>query len=33
MQKHWTLEMHHPGGGRDSPITIDNFNDFAEVEL
>ena len=32
MQKHWTLEMHYPGGGKDSPITIDNFDDFAEVE-
>jgi hypothetical protein len=24
--------MHYPGGGQDSLITIDDFDDFAEVE-
>ena len=32
MQKQWTLEMHYPGDGKDSLITTDNFDDFAEVE-
>ena len=32
MQKQWTLEMHYPGEGKDSLITTDNFDDFAEVE-
>lgn len=32
MQKQWTLEMHYPGGGADSLITTDGFDDFAEVE-
>jgi hypothetical protein len=30
MQKRWTLEMYDPGGGRDSPITTDRFDDFAD---
>jgi len=32
MQKQWTLEMHYPGDGKDSLITTDNFDDFADVE-
>ena len=32
MQKQWTLEMHYPRDGKDSLITTDNFDDFAEVE-
>jgi len=32
MQKQWKLEMHYPGGGEDSLITTDSFDDFAEVE-
>jgi hypothetical protein len=32
MQKQWTLEMHYPGDGKDSLITTDRFDDFAEVE-
>jgi hypothetical protein len=32
MQKQWTLEMHYPSDGKDSLITTDNFDDFAEVE-
>jgi hypothetical protein len=32
MQKQWTLEMHYPGDRRDSLITTDRFEDFAEVE-
>ena len=32
MQKQWTLEMHYPGDGKDSPVTTDKFEDFAEVE-
>jgi hypothetical protein len=32
MQKQWTLEMHYSGDGRDSLITTDNFDDFADVE-
>jgi hypothetical protein len=32
MRKQWTLEMHYPSNGKDSLITTDNFNDFAEVE-
>jgi hypothetical protein len=32
MQSQWTLEMHYPGGGQDSLITTDSFDDFAEVE-
>jgi hypothetical protein len=30
--KQWTLEMHYPSDGKDSLITTDNFDDFAEVE-
>ena len=33
MQKQWTLEMHYPGDGKDSLITSDSFDDFADVEL
>ena len=32
MQKQWTLEMHYSGDGKDSLITTDSFDDFAEVE-
>ena len=32
MQKQWTLEMHYPGDGKDSLITTDNFDDFAEKQ-
>jgi hypothetical protein len=32
MQTQWFLEMHYPGGGKDSLITTDEFDDFAEVE-
>jgi hypothetical protein len=32
MQRQWTLEMHYPGGGKDSLVTTDNFDDLAEVE-
>jgi len=32
MQKQWKLEMHYPGGGEDSLIATDSFDDFAEVE-
>jgi hypothetical protein len=32
MQKQWTLEMHYPGDGKDSLITTDNFDNFADVE-
>ena len=32
MQKQWTLEMHYPGDGKDSLISTDNFDDFADVE-
>ena len=32
MQTQWKLEMHYPGGGRDSLIATDSFDDFAEVE-
>jgi hypothetical protein len=32
MQKQWTLEMHYSGDGKDSLITTDNFDDFADVE-
>jgi hypothetical protein len=32
MQKQWTLEMHYAGDGKDSLITTDNFDDFADVE-
>jgi hypothetical protein len=32
VQKQWTLEMHYPGNDRDSLITTDRFDDFAEVE-
>jgi hypothetical protein len=32
MQKQWKLEMHYPGGGQDSLIATDSFDDFAEVE-
>ena len=32
MQKLWKLEMHYPGGGKDSLIATDSFDDFAEVK-
>ncbi|MDR3484298.1 MAG: hypothetical protein P4M05_05230 [Bradyrhizobium sp.] len=33
MQKLWKLEMHYLGGGQDSLIATDSFDDFAEIEL
>jgi len=32
MHERWILEMHHPGGGRNSLITTDDFNEFSDVE-
>ena len=32
MRTQWILEMHHPGGRKDSLITTDEFDDFADVE-
>ena len=32
MHRRWILEMHHPGGGRNSLITTDDFNEFSDVE-
>lgn len=32
MRAKWILEMHYSGDGKDSLITTDNFDDFADVE-
>jgi hypothetical protein len=32
MHERWILEMHYPGGGGNSLITTDDFDEFADVE-